>query len=216
MIKTYKTRATHLLTGILSTTDGTAWHGNGAFYRTGTKAIKASRVDDAVISHLMNDLQSEGFVHAVVKAAQQYAPKRADIPNLESGQKEIRAIDAKIDRLSNLLSETTAAAPLLRKIEALERERSAIVQQAETAEASASYTQALRQIGEQDVKAILGNLADNISEADRDDLKEILRGLIDRIAYDYSSSDCCIYYKIPVKTGELVASPTRFELVLSP
>ena len=75
---------------------------------------------------------------------------------------------------------------------------------------------ALRQIEEKDVKLILNGIAEGLDELDRDDLKEILRGLIDRIVFDYSSMDCCIHYKIPVQTGKLVASPTRFELVLPP
>ena len=38
---------------------------------------------------------------------------------------------------------------------------------------------------------------------DRDDLKEILRGLIDRIIFDYSNMDCCIHYKIPAVSWNL-------------
>ena len=51
---------------------------------------------------------------------------------------------------------------------------------------------------------------------DRDDLKEMLSSLIGRIGFDFSELECCIHYKIPVKRRDLVASPTRFELVLSP
>ena len=75
---------------------------------------------------------------------------------------------------------------------------------------------AIQNIQESDVKAILNNIAVSIDKQDQEDVKEILRGLIDRIVFDDSTLDCCIYYKIPVKSRNLVASPTRFELVLPP
>ncbi len=54
--------------------------------------------------------------------------------------------------------------------------------------------QALRNIEEIDVSAILSGIADSVDEQDRDDLNEILRGLIDRIVFDHASLDCCIHY----------------------
>lgn len=70
-------------------------------------------------------------------------------------------------------------------------------------------SRALSTIEEKDVKLILSGIAERIDEDDRDDLKEILRSLIDRIEFDCSSLDCCIYYKIPVQTGEFVACQRR-------
>ena len=102
------------------------------------------------------------------------------------------------------------------KIESLEQERADIQRRMEAAETAMRQSRALRQIEEKDVKLILNGIAEGLDELDRDDLKEILRGLIDRIVFDYSSMNCCIHYKIPVQTGKLVASPTRFELVLPP
>jgi hypothetical protein len=51
---------------------------------------------------------------------------------------------------------------------------------------------------------------------DRDKLKELLRNLVEYIVLDLKTSDLCIHYRIPVNGRNLVASPTRFELVLSP
>jgi len=74
----------------------------------------------------------------------------------------------------------------------------------------------LREIEKKDVKAILNGIADNLNELNRDDMKGILHGLIDRVVFDFSELDCCIHYRIPTKSRDLVASPTRFELVLPP
>ena len=103
----------------------------------------------------------------------------------------------------------------------------AIVNRLEMAETTTKQDSALREITvhcaksrkrsrKKDVQSILNGIADNLNEQDRDDLKEILSGLIDRIVFDFSNLEYCINYKIPVKSRELVASPTRFELVLPP
>ena len=215
-IKTYKTRATHLLTGILTTPNGDAYHGNGEYYRCGTKSVKASRVDGAVLAQIVDDLQSDAFAKALVKSAHKSVSKTNDGTEVEKAKSEIRALDAKIDKISSLLGETSTPAPLLRKIESLEQERAEINSRMETAETATRQAQAMRSISESDVRSILIGIAEGLEEFDREDLKEILRGLIKSIVFDAASLDLCIYYKIPVKNGELVASPTRFELVLPP
>jgi hypothetical protein len=60
---------------------------------------------------------------------------------------------------------------------------------------------------------MIATVDDNIAY---EQLRVILRGLIGCVAFDYSSMDCCINYVIPAKNRNFVASPTRFELVLSP
>ena len=115
-----------------------------------------------------------------------------------------------------MLTETTATATILRKIESLEQDRIDFEHQLEAAEVASRQARALCKIDENDVRKILKSIAVEIDELNRDDLKEILRNLIDRVAYDHSNMDCCIYYKIPTKSRDLVASPTRFELVLPP
>ncbi len=151
-----------------------------------------------------------------MKSAQQSAKKSNDGAELKIATEEICAIDKKIENLTNLLAETTATATLLRKIESLEQERSGIQERVDSAELATQKVRAIKNIQKSDVKAILNNIAVSIDEQDRDDIEEILRGLIDRIVFDDSTLDCCIYYKIPVKSRNLVASPTRFELVLPP
>ena len=213
-IKTYSTRAKHLLTGMLVTNGGEAWHGNGDYYRAGSKSVKAARVDGAILRQIGADLQSDVFVKAMLKSAGKTSA--GDSAELHLAQKEARTLDTRIERLTNLLAETDTPAPLLRKIEAMENERDAIVRRLEAAESAARHNKALRELSEHDVKTILNGIAENLEDLDRDDLKDVLRGLIGRITLNFSSSELCIHYKIPVKTGELVASPTRFELVLPP
>ena len=125
-------------------------------------------------------------------------------------------IDAKTERISDQLGETSTPAALLRKIESPEQERADIQRTVETAETATRQAGAMREISEKDARVILNGIEEGLNESDRDNLKEILRGLIDRIVLDSETHDLCIDYKTPVKSRNLVASPTRFELVLPP
>lgn len=92
-IKTYRTRAKHLLTGILTNQDGQLLHGDGEYYRHDKKSVKASRVDGAILQQITSDLQSEAFIKAIVKSAQQSAKKSNDGAELKIATAEICAID---------------------------------------------------------------------------------------------------------------------------
>ena len=205
----YKTPGKHLLTGLLVTATGERMHGDGQYYRAGKRSVKASRIDGAILDRVTGDLQSDTFICALVKSARNMASKTDDLAELESAAKELRNIDAKINRISSLLAETTAAAALLRKIESLESERIDIERKKQAAETATRQAKALREIDERDVRKILASIAENLDELDRDDLKGILSGLIDRIEFDFSSLDCRIHYKIPAQSRELVASPRQ-------
>lgn len=106
-IKTYKTRAKHLLTGMLVSPEGEAMHGDGQYYRLGKKSVKASRIDGAVLQKIVEDLTSDEFCAALVKSARKAASKTDDRAELETAQKEIRVIDAKVEKLSNMLTESS-------------------------------------------------------------------------------------------------------------
>ncbi len=212
-VKTYRTSGKHLLTGMLTSTSGDPLYGDGEYYRVKIKSVKASRIDGAILNQVTGDLQSDAFVKALVKSAHQFAEKTNDVAELELAQAEIRAIDAKIDKLSNLLAETTATAALLRKIEGFEQERLEIQQTIEHAAIAAQQAMSMCKIEEKDVRAILKHFAEGIDEEDRNDTKEILRSLIDRIVFDFTTLDCCIYYKIPINSRNLVASPRVCKLL---
>ena len=215
-IKNYRTRAKHLLTGLLFTPEGATWHGDGEYYRIGKKSVKSNRIDGAVMAKIVTDLNSDLFVQELVKSAHKSGIRTNDGAELEKIQKDIQSIEGKIDHLTSLLTQTTATAAILRKIESLESERIDLHNQLEAVQVSSRQARALCEIDEDDVRAILKGIAEEIDEQDRDDLKEILRSLIERVTFDHSQMDCCIYYKIPTKSRDLVASPTRFELVLPP
>lgn len=131
-------------------------------------------------------------------------------------QAEIKKLDAKINRLSDLLSETTAIGKLLQKIEEFANQRASLEDQLSRLEVTRKQSKALHEIKKSDVQSMLSRVAENLPELDRESLKAILRSLIDRITLDSSSPACCIHYKIKLNLGELVASPGGFEPPYSP
>ena len=103
-LKTYKTRAKHLLTGNLVNPDGQTFLGNGNYYRLGTKAVKAECVKGVVLHKLADDLKSDAFVSALVKETRNAASKTNDGGEYEKTNKDIRAIATKIEKLTNMLT----------------------------------------------------------------------------------------------------------------
>jgi phage-related protein len=69
-----------------------------------------------------------------------------------------------------------------------------IRKQIETMETATRMASALRQIESKDVKKILQDISQGIEDMDRDDRKEIMRNLIERIVFEFTTLDCCIYY----------------------
>ncbi len=212
----YKTKATHLLTGILSTKDESMWHGNGDFYRSGKQSIKAERVDSAVLEHVAADLQSDAFIKSLTESARKSAKVTDDDAEEESIRSEIKKLNAKINRLSDLLSETTAADALIQKIEEFAGQRESLEDQLEKVEISRRQSKAMSEIKESDARAMLVTMADNLPNLDRSALKDLLCGLVEQVTLDVSTLSCCIHYKIRLPTGELVASPRGFEPLYSP
>lgn len=69
---------------------------------------------------MADDLNLKVFVKALVESDRRFASPTNEGSELEKAQKAIMGIDARINRLSNLLAETTATATLLHKIEFME------------------------------------------------------------------------------------------------
>ena len=74
------TGATYLLTGFLFTPEGNPWYGNankgGLYYRTDKRNVLARRVDQAVMTSVVADLQCELFVKEATESC-----KRAQAPS---------------------------------------------------------------------------------------------------------------------------------------
>ncbi|PTR17632.1 MULTISPECIES: hypothetical protein [unclassified Nitrosospira] len=89
----------------------------------GKRSIKAKRTDSEVLAHVCANLQSEAFIKSVTASARKSARLTDDDAEGETLRSELKRLDAKISRLSDVLSETTAAETLINKIEEFANQR---------------------------------------------------------------------------------------------
>ncbi len=210
------TRTDHLLTGLLRDKEGCAWYGDGAgFYRCGKgKRIRSAVIESTVVASLAQDLRSTDFVKEFTMAAKRQADNRAKDGELPKLRAEMAKLEKQILNLSNLLSETTTPAPLLRHIEQLEQKRAAIEDElAQRAEMEAE-TKKIRSLTEAHVAKIMDSMAEDIESLERDRLKEFVRGMLEKIELDVANATVQLVYRL--NAGFRLASPRGFEPRYSP
>ena len=114
------------------------------------------------------------------------------------------------------MAETSSPEPLLRKIEQLETERLDLINRQDELERERARALAMENVTEQDVLDLLDGLGDILKELSREKLKELLRGMLEKVTLDPVTFAGHNHYRIPLDSGELVASPRGFEPRLSP
>jgi DNA invertase Pin-like site-specific DNA recombinase len=220
---TRQSAATYLLTGLLKTPAGAPWHGNrtvrSEFYRAqttaGSRSMLAARVDRAVVETVAKDLQSPHFVAAAVKSLREkFAITHAQ--EIASARAEIAKLDERSSQLLDVAIGLKSRASVLRKVDALEDQRSAIEQRIVAWEKEDESAQALADVTDAQVKTMLGHMADQMQLYERSDLKDFLGTILDRVELDPEEATLQLCYRIPLRGGNSLASPRRFELRLPP
>lgn len=205
-------RRTYLLTGLLVSPDGQAWSGDSGTYRLGKGGrIQADAVEKAVIDQIKADLQSDKMA-ADLAAYYQKLAKESDKGREDVGaiKRRISEIDKKTARLADLMSETTAAAALLRQIETLETEREKLTAEIETAESDRAMLKVFRELKPADVKRIMAATLANMNQDNATLFIDALRSGVEKIELSAESFEAVIHYRFAapvIKTGELLASP---------
>ncbi len=206
---TYRTKSDYLLSGLLMTPDGKMWHGDGeGFYRAGKKSrrIRQDLIERAVVKALGQDLVSSSFVRELVAEARRISSPPPE-SKLKALRKQITDLTIKIDRLASLAAETDTPRPFLDQIEANERIRTKLVDELASLELDQESAEVLRAIGESDVKAMLAVMAEHLAMVDREAMKEMLGGLLEKVELCPTSFNSRLHYRFA--TGDLLASPRR-------
>jgi hypothetical protein len=160
---------TYLLTGLLRTPSGVPWQGNrtakAEFYRArfgkSSRKMPTSKVDAAVIDTVARDLQSAEFVAAAVKATREkFALCHTE--EMAEAREAIVALEIRSGKFLDMASQRERVAPVLRKVEELERERSAIERRIAEWEKADETAQALANITDVPVRKMLSRLADEM------------------------------------------------------
>jgi hypothetical protein len=109
-----------------------------------------------------------------------------------------------------------STAPVLRKVDELERQRSEIEQRVVGWEKEDESAHALANVTDAQVRTMLGRMADEMRLYERGALKDFLVSILDRVELDPEQQTLQLCYRIPLSGGNSVASPRGFEPRYSP
>jgi len=211
----------YLLSGLLEAPNGVAWHGGGSgryqLRKTTSnpthKRIAQERLESLVLDHVLQDLVSPAFVKDLTLSA-----RKAQAQGPESGRdraqplrRALQEAETKIEGLLELSLGLTDPAPALRKVDALECQRTQLQDELSRLEQDARTQDALRDVTEPQVLAVLQGLAGELQQLPRGALKDALHTLISKIVLDPETLQCRIHYRIAL--GDKRASPRRRILI---
>lgn len=207
----------YALSGLLHTPAGIAWEVNKTTHYNAPRADGRRRylpigvVDQAVLKQIGEGHRTDALAIALLEQTRQNAPShKAEIKQL---QKEIAAIAVKIDKAADLALQLKDPAPATRKIDALEDERRRLVTRQAELQDQQRMSDAAAGVTLDEIRDILGNLAEELSKAPKDMLKLALRGIVRRVVLDPDTLTGTVEYQVPV--GDInpvrVALPPGFE-----
>jgi site-specific DNA recombinase len=190
----------YLLTGILMTPAGIAWEGNrGAHYyapRGNGKGryVPVQIIEKVVVDRACSALTSHGLAVALVGSAGQGAPDHGDA--IKGLQKRIAELARQIDRCATLALELDDPSPFLRKAEALERERRALVAQQGDLQRETDERKAAQALTVPEMQRMLADAADRLMTAPPEQRKLALRAAIQQVVLDPDTLKCEVEYCI--------------------
>lgn len=206
----------YLLSGLLVTSGGHQWHGtalkSGPSYRLPAaagvkgKVIPADRLERFVLRTLAQSMKNDAFVDALYTAA-----KSGTVDTSARKQKsaELSALTLKIDRAVEAALFLEDAAPMYRKIDALERERKSLISDIEQLKEEEDMQRAAQSISREWICEMLDELACTMVSADRQQTKHLLTTFLDQVTLD-SNMQMRLHFRIG---GDCVsmASPQGFD-----
>jgi site-specific DNA recombinase len=210
----------YLLAGMLRATDGRKWQGcresDARYYRL-NRRIKAEKIERAVIGKVSADLRAGSFVQSLLAAARKMVNPDNEADELGRAWSSIEDLDRKIAKVTGMLAETDAQRPLMLQIEKWETEREKIRAGMVELETRLQQARLVANITARDIEKIVAELADNMASLDATELRDFLRTFIEQITLEPTTPVTLrISYKIPMITGDKVASPRGFEPLLPP
>jgi len=204
-----------LLTGLLVTPDGRAWHSDGCgFYRLGKgPKLAASRVDAAVLEVLMQDLASDDVAQQLQAEMAAHAAGSAPVDGrqLAGLERRITALDGQIAKTVDLAAQLEDPKPVLRRVADLEHQRTQLADELARLSARRVMVATAPNITLDQVRALLRRMCADIAGAAKeksacpDKARQALMDVLERIELDPSSPAVRLHFA--VQTGDSLASP---------
>jgi site-specific DNA recombinase len=219
--KKRRTPANYLLTGLLKTPSGEAWYGDGdKQYRTKPRAARGRYIDktlveSAVLDKLIEDMQSPSFVRELTLQTKRHAGAQGEDPT-QPVRARLKELNQRVSRMMDFTASLQDPGPALRKIDELEQQRKAVLEELARLEKESGLNSQLAEITEPMVKQLLRGVVEEIQAMDREGLKDMLASLADKVVLDPANLACRIHYRIGIEGRNRVASPRGFEPRLPP
>lgn len=198
----------YLLSGLLVTPGGVAWHGDRGGYATAGGHVRAVELEAAVIEQLAADFQARDVIAAFTREVRALQESMQDARDLGAARDALAGIEKRIRRLMALVEEADEPSPLLRRMGELEVERRAAADRVARAEDALADARVVEAVTEDDIRALLAGMAGALADLPREALKDALRGWLSRVELDPVTRTGRITYRLALARDK-VASPRR-------
>jgi hypothetical protein len=145
-----------------------------------------------------------------VRAARKLSQPDDELAEIDRAFAKIEALDKKIAKVTAMLPDGPER-PLLAQIEKWEVEREKTRASLIHNEAQMRHARAMASVTEKDVLHILDNMANDMASLEPEELRDFLRGRIEKIVMDQQTLNSRIHYQIPSLSGDRLASHGGFE-----
>jgi hypothetical protein len=195
---------------------GDSWKGQDRrYYRAGNRRISAQQVDMTVLEQVGVDLNSREFTRRILERVQANAGGQ-QLTEAQKLRTAAATIERRISEFMDMAANLDTPGPVLRKVDELERDRIRIEGEIAVLQREAKAAREAKALTEESVAERLNSLAEGAKRYDRDELKHFLSTLLSGVALGVGSAELQIHYKIELRRGLKMASPTGFEPVLPP
>ena len=204
-----------LLSGLLVAPDGTPWHSEGLEYRLrrSNRSTKAETIEKAVLAQVRSDLASPKMAKSLLERMRKTLLGNEDTGRLETLQREEADLRGRISGLVEMAESMTEPAPLVRRIDELEKDRVGLALEVTRLHQEQKQARGARRLTEQDVERLLQRVVDDQGH----DARSLLLAVVEKVEFDPACKEGVIHYRIAtdraglVGSGDLMASPRGFE-----
>lgn len=210
-----------LLGGLLFAPDGAKWWAETDRYRCHGRSVSRDQVESQVLSQVLADMSSPGFAPALVHATRASLASDTDPATRRKLSAELLATTDKISRMLDMATDLADPAPILRKVDELERDRADMERRLQQLDEQAERAAWVDKVGVDDVARMLAEISAEAKETGRSEvLRPVVASVVERIEIDPHTLDGSICYRIAVpenknpgsfEPGVKLASPRGFE-----